>query len=118
MKCLAWLLLASVVIATPFADVKDFRPRQVRSLGPYNVRSWADLEARQSGTFAITGIQNSTGDGSVPFRQEIRQLQANADQWNLYLLALDRLQTVPGQGDLLSHYSISGVHGQPYVPVN
>src|SRR6266536_1399634 len=106
MKSLLWFLQASLAIATPFADFRDFRSRQIRSHARYNVRSWADLEPRQSGTYAITGIQNSTsGDGSVPFRLEIRQLQANADQWNLYLLALERLQTVPDQSDKLSHYS-------------
>jgi hypothetical protein len=94
MKALLWFLQLTPIIAAP----------------------WIDLEPRQSGTYAITGIQNAAADdGSVPFRLEIRQLQSNADQWNLYLLALDRLQTVPDQNDPLSHYSISGIHGEPYV---
>ena len=64
--------------------------------------------ARQLGTYGITGVTSGRGsDGSVPFRLEIRQLQQNADQWNLYLLGLSRLQAVP-QDQLLSWYQISG----------
>jgi len=71
---------------------------------------------RQMSTFGITGVQSGRGgDGSVPLRLEIRQLQQNADQWNLYLLALDRLQSV-NQSDQLSWYQISGIHGRPHVP--
>ena len=70
---------------------------------------------RQMATFAITGVQSGRGgNGSVPLRLEIRQLQQNADQWNLYLLALDRLHNV-NQNDLLSWYQISGIHGRPFV---
>ena len=70
---------------------------------------------RQMATFGITGVQSGRGgDGSVPLRLEIRQLQQNTDQWNLYLLALDRLQNV-NQTELLSWYQISGIHGRPYV---
>jgi len=70
---------------------------------------------RQMATFGITGVQSGRGsDGSVPLRLELRQLQQNTDQWNLYLLALDRLQNV-NQTELLSWYQISGIHGRPYV---
>jgi len=70
---------------------------------------------RQMASFGITGVQSGRGgDGSVPLRLEIRQLQQNADQWNLYLLALDRLQNV-NQSELLSWYQISGIHGRPFV---
>lgn len=70
---------------------------------------------RQMSTFGVTGVQSGrSGDGSVPLRLEIRQLQQNADQWNLYLLALDRLQNV-NQTEQLSWYQISGIHGRPYV---
>lgn len=72
---------------------------------------------RQMSTFGITGVQSGRGgdgDGSVPLRLEIRQLQQNADQWNLYLLALDRLQNV-NQTELLSWYQLCGIHGRPYV---
>ncbi|KAH0538314.1 hypothetical protein FGG08_005088 [Glutinoglossum americanum] len=67
-------------------------------------------------TFTITGVQSGRGsDGSVPLRLEIRELQKNADLWNLYLLGLDRLQKV-GQNELTSYYQLSGIHGRPYTP--
>ncbi|KAI9886218.1 MAG: hypothetical protein M1823_001953 [Watsoniomyces obsoletus] len=74
------------------------------------------LMQRQLGTLGITGVQSGRGsDGSVPFRLEIRQMQIqNPDQWNLYLLGLERLQAVD-QNQLLSWYQISGIHGRPYT---
>ena len=61
-------------------------------------------------SFAITGVQTgpSPADGSVPLRLEIHELQKNADLWNLYLLGLDRLQSVD-QSRLLSYYQLSGI---------
>ncbi|KAF2083347.1 Di-copper centre-containing protein [Saccharata proteae CBS 121410] len=73
----------------------------------------APLRPRQdSSYFAITGI---TDDGAIHPRLEIRDLQANADQWNMYLLGLQRLQSVD-ESDKLSWYGIMGVHGMPFTP--
>lgn len=72
------------------------------------------LQPRQNdgnGTVAITGIQ---AFGIQP-RLEIRQLQRNADQWNLYMLGLTRMMAVD-QDDRLSYYQIAGLHGRPYIP--
>ncbi|KUJ21549.1 Di-copper centre-containing protein [Mollisia scopiformis] len=57
---------------------------------------------------AVTAI-----DGSVPLRLEIRNLQKNTDQWNLYLLGLDALKKLDQISDL-SFYGIAGIHGRPY----
>jgi hypothetical protein len=116
MKGLLWLLLVSSAIASPFAAPKVTKAKTIKS---HSSKVIKNRQAQTgSGTFSITGIQNGiSGDGSVPSRLEIRQLQANADQWNMYLLALDQLQTIPDQSNLLSHYQISGIHGQPYVAV-
>ncbi|KAI9767433.1 MAG: hypothetical protein M1840_005662 [Geoglossum simile] len=66
--------------------------------------------------FAITGVQSGRGpNGSVPLRLEIRELQRNPDLWNLYILGLERLQSVD-QKELLSYYQLSGIHGRPYIP--
>jgi tyrosinase len=60
-------------------------------------------------SFNITGVQSGRGqDGSVPLRLEIRELQKNADLWNLYMLGLDRLQRV-NQSNLLSYYQLAGM---------
>ena len=68
------------------------------------------LEKRQSqSSFAITGIQGTA------LRLEVRQLQKNTAQWNLYLLALNDFQN-RDQSTQLSYYQISGIHGRPYVP--
>lgn len=63
--------------------------------------------ARQLGSFGITGVKTSVSNGSVPVRKEIRQLQQDEDQWNLYLLGLQRFQAVD-QSQLLSYYQIAG----------
>ena len=68
-------------------------------------------------SYAVKGVQtNLASNGAVPLRLEIRQLQKNADQFNLYILALDQLQRGPAQTDQLSWYQLSGIHGRPYIP--
>ncbi|OCK73056.1 Di-copper centre-containing protein [Lepidopterella palustris CBS 459.81] len=67
---------------------------------------------KKRATIAVTGIT-----GSVYPRLEIRTLANNADQWNLYLLGMQRFQAVD-QSDPLSYYQIAGIHGRPYVPWN
>jgi len=61
------------------------------------------LHRRQSSLTPVTGI---TEFGVQP-RLEIRQLEQNADQWNIYLLGLARFQAT-NQSDKLSYYQIAG----------
>lgn len=70
-----------------------------------------DLVERQSGNtfFAITGAT-----GGVSPRLEIRDLANNADQFNLFVLAIQRFQSKAQDGKL-SWYQVSGIHGRPYV---
>ena len=85
------------------------------------------LVARQSsGYTAITGVCStsagsdgvcdSNGRVSAP-RLEIRQLKQNADQWNLYLLGMERFMA-KDKSDKLSYYQVVGVHGRPFVTWN
>jgi tyrosinase len=50
-------------------------------------------------------------------RLEIREMQGNADQWNLFLLAMERFKAKP-RSDRMSYYQIAGVHGRPFVTWN
>lgn len=69
-----------------------------------------------SNPFPVTGIP--VGEpGLVPRRLEIRQLQKNAYQWNLYLLAMSQYQSM-NQSAMISYYQIAGIHGRPFVPWN
>jgi tyrosinase len=52
-------------------------------------------------------------DGQAP-RLDIRELKKNADQWNLFLLAMERFQNKP-KNDPMSYYQIAGIHGRPFV---
>ena len=61
--------------------------------------------------YPITGPKSS----GTHQRLEIRQLQKNGPQWNLYLLALNRFKGM-SQSDKLSYYQVSGIHGRPFVP--
>ena len=71
------------------------------------------LRRRQAsdGTVAINGIQ---AYGIQP-RLEVRQLEQNADQWNIFLLGL-RLFQMTDQTNQTSYYQIAGIHGRPYIP--
>lgn len=72
-------------------------------------RSWL---LQRDTTFAITGI---TQPGPLHPRLEIRSLQQNADQWNLYLLAMESFKNMD-QDQQLSYYQIAGIHGVPNTP--
>jgi tyrosinase len=56
-----------------------------------------------SGHTVVTGIQ---GTSPQP-RLEIRQLEKNADQWNIYLLGMRRFMST-NQSEKLSYYQIAG----------
>jgi len=60
-------------------------------------------------------LGNLTFSGSVPLRIEVRDLQKNADQWNLYLLGLDAFKNNTDETKDLSYYGIAGMV-QTYVP--
>ena len=63
------------------------------------------LESRQTGQYyAITGVKV----GGVQPRLEIRDLQKQPEQWNLFLLALARFQAAD-QNNRESFYQIAGM---------
>lgn len=72
-------------------------------------------EPRQLTLSMTTEQTKLTFLGSFPLRLEIRDLQKNADQWNLYLLGLDAFKSLDETTDL-SYYGIAGIHGRPYRP--
>ena len=71
--------------------------------------------------FVVSGISSGSQQGSnqpkVYPRQEIRQMEKNADLWTLYMLGLSMMQYTP-QSQLLSYYQIAGIHGVPWIEWN
>lgn len=65
----------------------------------------SQLKERQS-SGAYTAVTGVTGFGTPP-RLEIRQLQQNTDQWNLFMLGLNKFMKTD-QSDKLSYYRICG----------
>ncbi|OCL01252.1 Di-copper centre-containing protein [Glonium stellatum] len=63
--------------------------------------------------FSVLGVAGVAGTNVHP-RLEIRQLEQNADQWNVYLLGLNRFQQM-NETDMLSYYQIAGIHGKPFI---
>ncbi|KAH7091062.1 hypothetical protein FB567DRAFT_588966 [Paraphoma chrysanthemicola] len=62
---------------------------------------------------AVLGIKRFEGDNAVP-RIEIRELERRPDQFNVFLLGLQRFQNI-SQDDQLSYFSIAGIHGRPFT---
>ncbi|KAF2420770.1 Di-copper centre-containing protein [Tothia fuscella] len=77
---------------------------------PLAIPTKSNLHRRQNAPFAVTGIT----DSGTQLRLEIRDLQQNADQWNIYLLGMQRLQSMD-QNDMLSWFQIAGIHGAPFA---
>ncbi|RMZ70503.1 histone acetyltransferase spt10 [Pyrenophora seminiperda CCB06] len=85
-----------------------------------------ELTKRQSqGTIAIAGVcsagvnsngQCNSGSTASP-RLEVREMARNSDQFNLFLLGMERFQA-KDKSDPLSYYQIAGVHGHPFVSWN
>ncbi|KAF3001808.1 hypothetical protein E8E13_002868 [Curvularia kusanoi] len=62
----------------------------------------------------VRGIDGRDQDGSLFLRLDVRNMKSNyPDQWNLFMLGLDQLQT-SDQGDPYSYYGIASIHGRPY----
>jgi tyrosinase len=86
-----------------------------------------ELTKRQSqqGFITITGVCSSgtasngqcNGGNTAAPRLELRTLARNADQWNLYLLGMERFMA-KDKNDRLSYYQVSGVHGRPFQTWN
>lgn len=71
---------------------------------------------RKRASFAVTGVQSGRGaNGAPPPRLEIRKLQENNAQWNLYLLALNEFYYNKQPTDMTSYYQVSGIHGRPFT---
>ena len=62
------------------------------------------MNRRQDGDYFV--IRGVTGTGVQP-RLEIRNLEKQTEQWNLFILAMDRFQNM-NQNDKLSFYKIAG----------
>jgi hypothetical protein len=78
-----------------------------RSLASRSVAENSPLWRRQhGGVFSVLGIV-AFGDGTPHPRLEIRELEKDKDQWNVFLLGLHRFQNVD-QDDELSYYKIAG----------
>ena len=71
---------------------------------------------QQAGIFSVIGAA-SLGDGSVHPRLELRELEKNPDQWNIFLLGLKRFQEVD-MSDKLSYYQIAGTYHRRLVSLN
>ncbi|EUC44489.1 hypothetical protein COCMIDRAFT_98124 [Bipolaris oryzae ATCC 44560] len=59
--------------------------------------------------FSVVGVQ---GTGVHP-RLELRELQQDAELWNMFILAFARFQTMD-QTQKTSYYEIAGIHGVPF----
>ncbi|KAF5875638.1 putative tyrosinase protein [Botrytis fragariae] len=91
------------------------RPHDNRSRGyDYGVDIGALLK-RDVAPMPTTGVSFNSSNSSIPVRQEIRDLQKNADLWELYILGVSMMQTI-NQSDIRSWYQIAGIHGRPYLP--
>ncbi|CAE7176808.1 Tyrosinase multi-domain protein [Pyrenophora teres f. teres] len=85
-----------------------------------------EVRKRQSQAYlAITGVCNTgwnsdglCNPGSTPApRLEVRDMARNSDQFNLFLLGMERLQA-KDKNDPLSYYGVCSVHGRPFKAYN
>lgn len=101
-----WLLTPVIAIQYDYGfDVHGHLAK--RRHGPFGI-------ARRDAPFVVTGIAGHR-NGTLPARQEVRQLEKNTDLWTLFILGLNMMQYTD-QSHVLSYYQIAGIHGVPWVP--
>ncbi|KAF2732817.1 tyrosinase [Polyplosphaeria fusca] len=108
---LAIFVLLQVAVASHGAHHAHHMHRSPEFMEAQFDESKRALEERAN-NIAITGVTGTVGE-----RKEIRDLKKNADQWNLYLLGMERFKAKP-HSDRLSYYQIAGIHGRPYQTWN
>ena len=91
-------LVAPAAVPLLNHQIEEFT-RHDDAVHPLNRRQ----NTNSSGFTIVTGIQNT----SPQPRLEIRQLEKNADQWNIYLLGMRRFMRT-NQTEKLSYYQIAG----------
>ena len=102
LRLLAFFTLLNLVLAAavPLLNHQiEELTRRDDAVHPLNRRQTTN----SSGFTIVTGIQNT----SPQPRLEIRQLEKNADQWNIYLLGMRRFMST-NQTEKLSYYQIAG----------
>ncbi|KAL6703737.1 hypothetical protein ACN47E_009118 [Coniothyrium glycines] len=88
------LLLFGIVFCSPDDQTAPLRRRQHRGV--------------------VHGVGTRDENGNVYLRREVRDLHENhTDQWNLYMLALEKLHWV-NQDDPYSYFGLASIHGRPY----
>ncbi|ORY13227.1 common central domain of tyrosinase-domain-containing protein [Clohesyomyces aquaticus] len=103
-------LLVSITLQLQLSLGSPIGPAQRRQA----LEEIGGLKTRQDGAFfSVLGV-GALGDGSTHPRLEIRQMEQDTDQWNVYLLGLQRFQGM-SQSDRMSYYQIAGIHGRPYI---
>lgn len=91
-----WLsVLLELSICSPLSQARTLERRQRSSIGK-----------RQGAYLPVVGA-GAVGDGTIQPRLEIRELEKNADQWNVYLLGLLKFQKMD-QREKLSWYQVAG----------
>lgn len=81
-------------------QLAHLQPRQAAPDAPHSEQPF----------YPIKGI-HVTNNETLPQRLEIRQLQKDPAQWDLYLLALRKLQVID-QKERTSYYQLAGIHGR------
>lgn len=99
---MTWLLLLTTTLTFTVAT-----PLLKHEIEELTHAADVTLLRRQTSSGGYTPVTGITGFGTPP-RLEIRQLQKNVDQFNLYILALDRFMKA-NETDKLSYYQISGI---------
>ena len=105
---LSWLVVT--ILALTFIAIVCASPLPRHEVEDIIDPSVNRLARRQNPTVVVKGMEF----GTQP-RLEIRQLQQNADQWNIFLLGMARFQQTD-QSNMTSYYQIAGIHGRPYIP--
>jgi tyrosinase len=105
LRLLAFVTISNLASA---AALSPLLKHQIEEIASHNDHAEQWLTRRQSsanssGYTVVTGIQ---GTGVQP-RLEIRQLEKNADQWNVFLLGLNRFMR-SNQSEKLSYYQVAG----------
>lgn len=96
-------ILASFYFSSGRVGAINFNPRQDDE--PDHLLS-GRRSTESSGCYPVLGVKGQGGSGTHP-RLEIRELERKPDQFNVYLLGLQRFQQMD-QNERLSYFRVAG----------
>lgn len=106
-RALQWLLLLGLLCSPTQSKTIRAHRRRHAVVNLHHIHPHIRRQDLSTGIYPVLGLPGLGINTTAP-RLEIRELQRNPDLFNLYLLGLQRWQSI-GQDDKFSYFQVAGM---------